>query len=47
MLAEQDFLSGRVRLSRRRHAAIFARQLPAAVRATRAERRVDVRLPGS
>lgn len=41
-------LRGRVRLSRRRRAAIFARRLPAAVRAARAERRVvDVRLPGS
>ncbi len=40
-------LRGRVRLPRRRRAAIFARWLPAARRAARAERRVTVRLPGS
>jgi len=40
-------LRGRVRLSRCRRAAIFARHLPAAARAARGERRVDVGLPGS
>jgi 15-cis-phytoene synthase len=40
-------LRRRVRLSRARRAAIFARHLSAAARATRAERRVAVRLPGS
>jgi phytoene synthase len=40
-------LRGRIRLSRRRRAAIFARHLAAAARAARQERRVDVRLPGS
>jgi 15-cis-phytoene synthase len=38
---------GRVRLSRRRRALIFTRQLAAARRAARAERQVDVWLPGS
>ncbi len=40
-------LRGRVRLPRHRRAAIFARWLPAAGRAARGERRVDVRLYGS
>lgn len=38
-------LGRRVRLSRRRRAAIFARHLAAAARAARAERQVAVRLP--
>jgi 15-cis-phytoene synthase len=48
-LERRDYqvLRGRIRLSRRRRAAIFARHLAAAARAARAERRVDVRLPGS
>jgi phytoene synthase len=48
-LERRDYqvLRGRVRLSRRRRAAIFARHLTAAARAARRERRVDVRLPGS
>ena len=40
-------LHRRIRLPRRRRAAIFARHLAAARRAARAERRVEVRLPGS
>ena len=48
-LVRRDYqvLRGRVRLSRRRRAAIFARHLTAAARAARRERQVDVRLPGS
>ena len=48
-LERRDYqvLRGRVRLSRRRRAAIFARHLTAAARAARRERQVDVRLPGS
>ena len=48
-LERRDYqvLRGRVRLSRRRRAAIFARHLTAAARAARRERHVDVRLPGS
>jgi len=48
-LERRDYqvLRGRVRLSRRRKAAIFARHLTAAARAARRERRVHVRLPGS
>jgi phytoene synthase len=48
-LERRDYqvLRGRVRLSRRRKAAIFARHLTAASRAARRERRVHVRLPGS
>jgi phytoene synthase len=48
-LVRRDYqvLRGRVRLSRRRRAAIFARHLTAAARAARRERQVDVRLPGT
>jgi 15-cis-phytoene synthase len=48
-LERRDYqvLRGRVRLSRRRRAAIFARHLTAAARAARRERQVDVSLPGS
>jgi phytoene synthase len=48
-LERRDYqvLRGRVRLSRRRKAAIFARHLTAAAGAARRERQVVVRLPGS
>jgi 15-cis-phytoene synthase len=48
-LERRDYqvLRGRVRLSRRRKAAIFVRHLTAAARAARRERQVDVSLPGS